>query len=500
MATLPQQYLFNWQDVDAASDLDRLLLVLKAIPDEKLMLQLEADRANGRDEYPVRATWNSILAGVVYQHPSIASLRRELSRNAELRKACGFDPRLGQAAVPTDSAYSNLLSNILNREPMIREMFHVLVEKLKVHLLDLGRFMAHDGKELPSLAKGPKKDGTGKTDQEPKSGSPSDQSSAGGADQQGPADKTATPATAESQEHEEDRRSESDATWGVKTYRGKRKDETSWEKVVRWFGFELHLLVDSEHEMPINYKVTTASAPETTELLPMLQETKDLHPEVVASCEELSADRGYDSEKNITGLWEEHIRAIIDKRADWDKSGDKTRPLFPDRVDNVVYGVKGDVQCVCPATGETRPMTYGGFEKDRQTLKYRCPAAANGFVCAGRAECPRGQTAYGKVVRIKIEENPRMFTPLPRDCKSWDTAYDRRTAVERVNSRIDQVFGFERHTIRGLKKMEARVGIALVVLLAMAVGRIEAGQREQMRSLVAPVPDNAVRQEQAVAA
>lgn len=35
--------------------------------------------------------------------------------------------------------------------------------------------------------------------------------------------------------------------------------------------------------------------------------------------------------------------------------------------------------------------------------------------------------------------------------------------------------------------MEARVGIALVVLLSMALGRIRVGQRDQMRSLLAPV-------------
>ncbi|MBI4863628.1 MAG: hypothetical protein HY815_25720 [Candidatus Riflebacteria bacterium] len=34
---LPQQYLFNWQHVDVASDLDRLRPVLTAIPHEKLM-------------------------------------------------------------------------------------------------------------------------------------------------------------------------------------------------------------------------------------------------------------------------------------------------------------------------------------------------------------------------------------------------------------------------------------------------------------------------------
>jgi len=35
--------------------------------------------------------------------------------------------------------------------------------------------------------------------------------------------------------------------------------------------------------------------------------------------------------------------------------------------------------------------------------------------------------------------------------------------------------------------MEARAGIALAALWSMALGRIQAGQREQMRPLLAPV-------------
>ena len=34
--------------------------------------------------------WNSILAGIVFDHHSIESLRRELSRNLSLAQACGF--------------------------------------------------------------------------------------------------------------------------------------------------------------------------------------------------------------------------------------------------------------------------------------------------------------------------------------------------------------------------------------------------------------------------
>ena len=68
-----------------------------------------------------------------------------------------------------------------------------------------------------------------------------------------------------------------------------------------------------------------------------------------------------------------------------------------------------------------REMTFGGFEKDRNALKYRCPA-----------------------------EN----------------------------------YGFENHYIRGIKKMNARCGLALCVMLSMALGRIREKQKNLMHSLV----------------
>jgi len=76
MATIPQGRLFSWKEIEARSDLDRLGMVLGVIPDEALMRELEVYRGKGRDDYPVRAVWNSLLAGVVYQHVSVASLRR----------------------------------------------------------------------------------------------------------------------------------------------------------------------------------------------------------------------------------------------------------------------------------------------------------------------------------------------------------------------------------------------------------------------------------------
>ena len=67
-------------------ELERLLMVRGVMPDEELMEALESERKGKRDDYPIRPVWNSILAGIIYQHPSIESLRRELLRNGELSK------------------------------------------------------------------------------------------------------------------------------------------------------------------------------------------------------------------------------------------------------------------------------------------------------------------------------------------------------------------------------------------------------------------------------
>ncbi len=87
-------------------------------------------RSNGRDDYPVRAIWNSILAGIVYQHLSVESLRRELMRNAQLRQQCGFDLLKGMEAVPTANAYTNFLKLLIRHTDSVNAVFYDLVEKL----------------------------------------------------------------------------------------------------------------------------------------------------------------------------------------------------------------------------------------------------------------------------------------------------------------------------------------------------------------------------------
>jgi Transposase domain (DUF772). len=117
MAIIPQQTFFVWDEIENLGDLERLQLVLEYMPDEELMQTLGKERGKGRDDYPVRAMWNSILAGVVYQHPSIESLRRELSRNGQLRFMCGF--RNGK--VPEAYVYSRFFNKLFEKEEMINK-------------------------------------------------------------------------------------------------------------------------------------------------------------------------------------------------------------------------------------------------------------------------------------------------------------------------------------------------------------------------------------------
>jgi len=147
--------------------------------------------------------------------------------------------------------------------------------------------------------------------------------------------------------------------------------------------------------------------------------------------------------------------------------------------ENIVYNYKGNVYCYCLETGEKREMGVGGFEEDRNTLKKLCPARQYGTKCKCMDKC-----AVKQGIRIKLDIDRRIFTPIDRASYKWERYYDKRTSVERVNSRLDESFGFEKHYIRGKAKMTVRCGIALCIMLAMAVGRIKEKQADKMRSLV----------------
>ena len=71
MASIAQKQLFCWSDIEELGDLERLMLVFESLPDEELMRRLEAERGRGRDDYPVRPVWNSLLARLYSNTPRL---------------------------------------------------------------------------------------------------------------------------------------------------------------------------------------------------------------------------------------------------------------------------------------------------------------------------------------------------------------------------------------------------------------------------------------------
>lgn len=244
MAIIPQQTFFVWDEIENLGYLERLSLVLEYMPDEELMRELEKERGKGRDDYPVRAMWNSILAGVVYGHESIESLRRELSRNGQLRLMCRF--RNGK--VPKAYIYSRFLKKLFEKEEKVNEIFNKLVDQLEELLPGFSKKLAIDGKAIESLA------------------------------------------NKENKNKKEDGRRDIDADWGKKEYKGKREDGRAWCKIKKWFRYRLHIIVDANYELPVAYEVTKASESEIKQAHKMIDKLEERHPEVIERCETLAAD------------------------------------------------------------------------------------------------------------------------------------------------------------------------------------------------------------------
>ncbi len=480
--------LFSWSDVERRPELERLEMVLKALPDEDLLRALEQLRGRGRDDYPIRAMWRALIAGIVFQHVSVESLLRELRRNPALLDVCGFDP-LGprrrpkrevvvgpggpkvvlkeaprRDGVPSAWNFSRFLSSLAKLEAergLIAGMTGKLREQLMEEVEDFGEHLGYDGKAVESHSTGRKRGKRGQT-------------------------------------------SDPDADWGKHETGGKdRKTGKLWRKIKSWFGYEVHLIADTRYEIPVACRVRRASQSEVKQLEAMTEELFEETPALAKRCRDFSADRGLDSGPVKAKLWDDYgIRPLIEPRELWkeekkepgyDPTQGITRPLYPDRADTIVHTEKGEVGCVCPETGTQRCLAFQGFEAERGTLKYRCPAAAYGYGCAGRESCYRAAGsqagAFGRIVRIPLAtRDRRLFTPTPYGSPSWKRGYRRRPALERIYSRLDNDFGFERHFLRGRSRMTARVGLAMTVMMALALAHARAGRRDRMRSLVGAVP------------
>ena len=406
--------LFAWDCLDDSPSLKTIREFLAAIPDEKLLASLRRSRGKGRNEYPVHVLWGVCLLRVALRHMTTESCLAELRRNAGLRRLIGIT---SEDRVPKKWNMSRF-EDTLGQDPhrtYLKEVFDVMVRRLGEVVPDLGRDTAGDATGLSARRKKEK------------------------------------PSLAEAAE-------------GLPLASGGRKEYTDESgnvtKVVEWFGFKLHLLVDVKHEVALSYEITDTKTGDG-ETLPSLltQAQANLPPDRIRT---LAYDMAADTNDVHDLLSENRIKAVIQNRSLWQNELERKLPGHDGRS-NVVYDETGTIYCYDQVSEPLvrHRMAYIGYEPQRETLKYRCPAFHEGWSCPMLEICNRGKS-YGKTVRVPRAIDVRRFPAVPRATKKFERLYKGRTAVERVNGRLKVFWGVDDGNIRGSHRFVAHVGVVMV--------------------------------------
>jgi hypothetical protein len=411
--------LFAWDELADSPSLQSIRALLACIPDAPLLHALSERRHNGCNKFPVRVLWGCLLLAIILRHTSMEACLQELRRNAGLRLLVEIHR---EEDVPNGWNLSRFLQ-VLGQEPFRAELvaiFDAMVQRLGLEVADLGRHTAGDATAL--------------------SGRP---------------------------EPDEERRAEETAQ-GLPQPSGGRKeykdDDGTVTKILEWFGYKLHLLVDVKHELTLSYRVTDPKAGDNEEVEALVDHAQANLPE--GRIETLAYDKAADDVKVHEVLHERGIKPVIQNRACWPKNGEQEKVIGGRIPLHVVHDEAGTVFCYDTREPPVRrAMSYVGHEKDRDTLKYRCPAKVEGFACAAEERCNAGKS-YGLTVRVPQEIDLRRFPAIPRATRQFERRYKGRTAVERVNGRLKIFWGLDDGNVVGSRRFHAHVGAVLIVHLA----------------------------------
>jgi len=422
--------LFAWDCLEDSPSLQTVRDLLAALPDGKLLNSLRTARGKGRDDYPVSVLWGVVVLRVALRHITTEAVLADLRRNEGLRRIIGIESESG---VPNKWNLSRF-EDVLGQEPhrtLLKDVFTVLIQRLGVAVADLGHDTAGDATALSARRK---------------------------------------PEEAAQKELDEGL---PQASGGRKEY---KDDDGRVTKVVEWFGFKLHLLVDVRHEVVLSYEITDTKAGDGETLPVLLDQAKANLPE--GRIKTLAYDKAADSEEVHKRLSGEGITPLIQMRGMWKEERERMLPGH-DGSSNVVYTEDGTIYCYDKFTEppQVHQMAYIGYEPERETLKYRCPAKHEGWDCPMSNICNAGKS-YGKTVRVSRQLDPRRFPSLPRATKKFERMYKGRTSVERVNARLKVFWGVDDGNLTGSRRFVAQVGVVLAVHAAFATLLASAPRRE----------------------
>jgi hypothetical protein len=240
-----------------------------------------------------------------------------------------------------------------------------------------------------------------------------------------------------------------------------KDDSGKVTKILEWFGYKGHLLVDVKHEVILAWQITSTKTADNDMIGPLVDQAKANLPE--NRMETLAYDKAADDIAIHELLRDEEIKPVIEIRSLWQN---RTEELVPgqEQRGNIVHDEAGTVFCVDTVSQPPvrHKMAYTGHEASRGTLKYRCPAKHEGWTCPMSEVCNAGKT-YGLTVRVKQESDLRRFPPIPRGTKKFEELYDGRTAVERANARLKIFWGADDGNIAGAARFHGFFSTVMII-------------------------------------
>ncbi len=273
------QPLFAWAELEDYPTLATLRDLLHSVPDQPLLDGLQAARGKGRDDFPLPRLWRILLLTIALRHAHINDTLAELHRNPSL---CRLLDITAADQIPHDWNLSRFL-DVLGQPPHrdnLHALFDHLVRRLGLAVPDLGRNSAGDSTTLNARPKAAAKAVAAEIAQ----GLPQ-------------------------------------PSGGKKEY---RDEEGKVVKVVEWFGYKLHLLVDVAHEVSLAYHVSDTATGDN-EVVPVL--VRQAQANLPAGrMKTLAYDKAADDEKVHEALHAAGIKPLIQNRALWKEESERPLP------------------------------------------------------------------------------------------------------------------------------------------------------------------------------
>lgn len=227
-------------------------------------------------------------------------------------------------------------------------------------------------------------------------------------------------------------------------------------KVWKW-GYKMQLLVDTTWELPIACEVTSARESDVASLIPLINKAKNKFTWFKPW--HIVADSGYDAGYNYKAIYDIISIPII-------KMKEKHR------MEDNRYSIN---EAGIPHCKAGLPLLLVGHDR-KKGMKYVCPHKAR------KIKCPSQQKCTLKVVWVRPLWEYRQYCTIPRNSDEWCEIYSKRSAVERVFSKLKEHRRLNTHCHRGLEKVRLHCLMSVLSLAITALAEANANHIERVRA------------------